>query len=89
MSEGGELAPGLSPEEQQRSIDRIRELISRKEGGEFNLRPGVPDKAESMLPGIRTVSPASGPGVRYRLEAKSDRVAARGELSAHQPLRLD
>lgn len=74
MSEGGELAPDLSPEDQQRSIDRIRKLVRRQQAGEFNLRPGVPEKTESMLPGIRTVSAASAPGIPYHLDPDDEEV---------------
>lgn len=67
MSEGGEIPSGLSPEERQQSIARIRELVRRQQAGEFNTRPEVPEKAESMLPGIRTVRPAPAPGIPYHL----------------------
>ncbi len=61
MNDFDGIAPGLSPENQARAREAMENLRRRHEQGLYRGRPAIPEKADSMLPGITVVRPAGGP----------------------------
>lgn len=61
MNEFDGIAPGLSPEDQAKARAAMENLRRRHDQGLYRGRPAIPEKADSMLPGITVVRPAPGP----------------------------
>ncbi len=51
----------LSPEDQARARAAMENLRRRHEEGMYRGRPAIPEKTDSMVPGISVVRPAPGP----------------------------
>ncbi|MCY1715535.1 hypothetical protein OVA26_01085 [Microbacterium sp. SL62] len=60
MNERDGMAPGLTPEEQDKTMQNLKRMMRRQASGQCRDRPAIPGKAESMLPGISRVRSADG-----------------------------
>lgn len=56
-----EIAPGLSAEDRAKSQAAMDNLRRRQAEGDYRSRPSIPEKADSMLPGIVVTRRAPGP----------------------------
>ncbi|WP_150955145.1 hypothetical protein [Microbacterium testaceum] len=56
-----EIAPGLSAEDRVKSQAAMDNLRRRQAENDYRIRPSIPEKADSMLPGIVVTRPAPGP----------------------------
>lgn len=54
------MAPGLTPEEQEKTMRNLKQMMRRQTSGQYRDRPAIPGKAESMLSGISRVKSAEG-----------------------------
>ncbi|WP_295787852.1 hypothetical protein [uncultured Microbacterium sp.] len=61
MTDFDEIAPGLSAEEREKAQAAMDNLRRRQLAGDYRKRPTIPEKADSMLPGIVVKRLASGP----------------------------
>jgi hypothetical protein len=63
MSDRNGMAQGLTPEQQEFARQAILSVRKRVRDGAFRAPPEVPEKRESIVPGMEVVVPASGPPV--------------------------
>lgn len=56
-----EIAPGLSAEDRAKSQAAMDNLRRRQAEGDYRSRPSIPEKTDSMLPGIVVTRQAPGP----------------------------
>jgi len=56
-----EIAPGLSAEDRAKSQAAMDNLRRRQAEGDYRSRPSIPEKPDSMLPGIVVTRQAPGP----------------------------
>lgn len=56
-----DIAPGLSAEEREKAQAAMDSLRRRQAEGDYRSRPSIPEKADSMLPGIIVTRQAPGP----------------------------
>ncbi|KQM39269.1 hypothetical protein [Microbacterium sp. Leaf203] len=59
------MAPGLKPEEQEKTMQNLKQMMRRQASGQYRDRPAIPGKAESMLPGVSRVKSAEGDPVPF------------------------
>lgn len=72
MSKSDGMAPGLSPEDQARARAAMENLRRRHEEGMYRGRPAIPEKTDSMVPGISVVRPAPGPPVPFGADGEEE-----------------
>ncbi len=60
MNERDGMAPGLTPEEQEKTMRNLKEMMRRQAEGRYRDAPEVPGKAESMLVGFSRTKRAEG-----------------------------
>jgi len=65
VNERDGMAPGLTPEEQEKTMQNLKQIMRRQASGQYRDRPAIPGKAESMLPGIFRVKSAEGDPVPF------------------------
>lgn len=61
MTDFDEIAPGLSAADRAKAQAAMDDLRRRQVEGLYRKRPTIPEKADSMLPGIVVKRPAPGP----------------------------
>lgn len=61
MTDFDEIAAGLSAEEREKTQAGMDNLRRRQLAGDYRSRPTIPEKADSMLPGIVVKRPAPRP----------------------------
>lgn len=59
------MAPGLTPEEQEKTMRNLEQMMRRQASGQYRDPPAIAGKAESMLPGISRVRSADGDPVPF------------------------
>lgn len=65
MNERDGMAAGLTPEEQEKTMRNLKEMMRRNAEGEYRGRPTIPGKADTMLSGVSRVKSADGAPVPF------------------------
>lgn len=65
MNERDGMAPGLTPEEREKTMQNLKQMMRRQASGQYRDRPAIPGRAESILPGISRVRTADGDPVPF------------------------
>ncbi len=78
MNERDGMAPGLTPEEQEKTMRNLKEMMRRQAEGRYRGAPAVPGKAESMLTGFSRVRRADGDPEPFPEEFYDDGKPSRG-----------